>query len=74
MVKHCVLLLVQAHALRTHISSLPEPLNVEAVIVSPLSRALQTATGAFGGPEWSPETDKSPALMVAQDAVPVRNH
>ena len=40
---------VQAHALQKHIAQLPEPLNVEAVIVSPLSRALQTAVGAFGG-------------------------
>ncbi|BDA43351.1 Phosphoglycerate mutase-like protein [Coccomyxa sp. Obi] len=33
----------QAHALQKHIAQLPDPLNVEVVIVSPLSRALQTA-------------------------------
>ncbi|KAK9915171.1 hypothetical protein WJX75_005575 [Coccomyxa subellipsoidea] len=59
----------QAHALRKHLAKLPEPLNVEAVIVSPLSRALQTAVGAFGGDAWQPN-DPDEALMVAQEAVP----
>ena len=60
---------MQAHALRKHLAKLPEPLNVEAVIVSPLSRALQTAVGAFGGDAWQPN-DPDEALMVAQEAVP----
>ena len=55
---------VQAHALQKHIAQLPEPLNVEAVIVSPLSRALQTAVGAFGG--TSDEEGTSKPLMLKQ--------
>ena len=55
---------VQAHALQKHIAQLPEPLNVEAVIVSPLSRALQTAVGAFGG--TSDEEGTAKPLMIKQ--------
>ncbi len=60
---------MQAHALRKHLAQLPEPLNVEAVIMSPLSRALQTAVGAFGG-DACQSGDPGKVLMVAQDAVP----
>ena len=55
---------VQAHALQKHIAQLPEPMNVEAVIVSPLSRALQTAVGAFGG--TSDEEGTAKPLMIKQ--------
>ncbi len=55
---------VQAHALQKHIAQLPDPLNVEAVIVSPLSRALQTAVGAFGG--TSDEEGTAKPLMLRQ--------
>ena len=55
---------VQAHVLQKHIAQLPEPLNVEAVIVSPLSRALQTAVGAFGG--TSDEEGTAKPLMIKQ--------
>ncbi len=37
----------QAHALRAHIKALPEPLGVDVVIVSPLTRALETAVGVW---------------------------
>ena len=55
---------MQAHALQKHIAQLPDPLNVEAVIVSPLSRALQTAVGAFGG--TSDEEGTAKPLMLRQ--------
>ena len=61
---------MQAHALQKHIAQLPEPLNVEAVIVSPLSRALQTAVGAFGGTSEVDGTAKP--LMIQQDHILVR--
>lgn len=61
---------MQAHALQKHIAQLPEPLNVEAVIVSPLSRALQTAVGAFGGTSEVDGTAKP--LMIQQDHIVVR--
>ena len=60
----------QAHALQQHIAQLPEPLNVEAVIVSPLSRALQTAVGAFGGTLHTEGTAQP--LMIKQDHILVR--
>ena len=60
---------MQAHALRKHLAQLTEPLRVEAVIVSPLSRALQTAVGAFGGDACQPGAPGE-VLMVAQEAVP----
>lgn len=61
----------QAHALRDHIAALPEPLRVDAVIVSPLSRALETAAGAFGGGAWRSAED-GPPLMAALESEPVR--
>lgn len=61
----------QAHALRDHIHSLPEPLGVDAVIVSPLSRALETAVGVFGGNELRPGEEAKP-LMTALESEPVR--
>ena len=61
----------QAHALRDHIAALPEPLRVDAVIVSPLSRALETAAGAFGGGAWHSAAD-GPPLMAALESEPVR--
>jgi hypothetical protein len=61
----------QAHALRAHIRSLPEPLGVDAVIVSPLTRALETAVGVFGGVEWRPSAGGTP-LMTRLESEPVR--
>ncbi len=60
---------MQAHALQQHIAQLPEPLNVEAVIVSPLSRALQTAVGAFGGTSDTEGTAQP--LMIKQELIMV---
>ena len=59
--------LSQAHALQKHLAQLPEPLDVEAVIVSPLSRALQTAVGAFGGTSDTEGTAQP--LMVEQEEI-----
>lgn len=67
---HCTVItdsLSQAHALQQHIAQLPEPLNVEAVIVSPLSRALQTAVGAFGGTSNTEGTAQP--LMIKQEHI-----
>jgi hypothetical protein len=61
---------LQAHDLHAHIARLPEALDLEAIIVSPLSRALQTAVGAFGGLEWNSEKESS-ILMVALEGIPV---
>lgn len=61
----------QAHALGEHIAALAGQFDVDAVIVSPLSRALQTAVGAFGRPACG-ESNAAPLLMVAQDSKPVR--
>lgn len=60
---------MQAHALQKHIAQLPDPLKLEAVIVSPLSRALQTAVGAFGGASCQ-QGDNDKILMVAQEGIP----
>ena len=60
----------QAHALRDHIAGQPESMEVDAVIVSPLSRALQTAVGAFGHSPWQGAKD-GPALMIQQQAFQV---
>ena len=60
----------QAHALRAHIAGQPESVEVDAVIVSPLSRALQTAVGAFGQSPWVGPKG-GPALMIQQHAVQV---
>eukprot|EP00884_Botryococcus_braunii_P017257 jgi/Botrbrau1/4214/Bobra.0044s0017.1 len=65
----------QTEVLRNHIQSSQPPYNVEVVIVSPLTRTLETAVGVFGGntiPEESAmDVDGSPpdVLMVGQGAV-----
>ena len=65
------MLCMQAQGLREHIKSLPESLDIQAVIVSPLTRTLETAIGAFGGDVWQ-DGDKVSPLMVSQDSVEVR--
>jgi len=45
----------QAHALNRHIRQLQPPLDIQVIVVSPLVRTLETATGAFGsGPSRTP--------------------
>lgn len=57
----------QAALLRRHVASVG--LRVELVVVSPLTRTLETAVGIFGGATWR-EGEASPPLMVAATAVP----
>ncbi|DBA66794.1 TPA: hypothetical protein ACH3X2_001936 [Trebouxia sp. C0005] len=38
----------QAHGLHDHIQSLPTALGIQLIVVSPMVRTLETATGAFG--------------------------
>ena len=58
----------QAHSLREHIRQLPEDLQLQAIIISPLTRTLETAIGAFGGDAWK-VGDAAEPLMVAQDTI-----
>lgn len=61
----------QAQALKTHIGSRPE-IKPEVVIVSPLTRALETAVGVFGGNEWlESNSNVAQPLMLSQDGVHV---
>ena len=59
----------QAHALRDHIRALAEPLGVDVVIVSPLSRALETAVGVFGGAELLPGEEGEPLMALKSEPV-----
>ncbi|KAK9809580.1 hypothetical protein WJX73_004066 [Symbiochloris irregularis] len=58
----------QARKLREHIQSLPDSLQLQAVVISPLTRAIETAIGAFGGGAWT-SADSDKPLMLAQEAV-----
>lgn len=62
----------QAAALRRHLRRLPALLPVEVVVTSPMTRALETATAAFGGGAWAAGGDTGPPLMTAQTEIPVR--
>lgn len=57
----------QTEALRKHIRHLPEPLDLQVVVISPLTRAIETAIGAFGGDAW--HAGNAEPLMVAQDSI-----
>ena len=61
---------VQAAALKQHNQSQPD-VRPEVVIVSPMTRAIETAVGAFGGGKWQ-NGDHSQPLMVEQSAQRVR--
>lgn len=61
---------LQAYQLRKHVSELPNSLQLQAVIVSPLTRAIETAIGAFGGAVCQ-EGDTVKPLMIAQNALEV---
>lgn len=65
-----VLTCLQARKLRQHIQGLPDSLQLQAVVVSPLTRAIETAIGAFGGADWT-QADSAQPLMLAQEAVEV---
>jgi len=61
---------VQAASLKAHIASQSRPLSdtLQLVVVSPLTRALETAVAAFGGD--CPAAPGAPLLMRAQEALP----
>lgn len=61
---------MQAAALKRHNKTQPE-VQPQVIIVSPMTRAIETAVGAFGGERWQ-SGDNSPPLMIEQAAVPVR--
>ena len=62
---------VQAEAVQQHLAGLQQPLQVEVVICSPLTRTLETAVGIFGTREWTDDTQGKP-LMLQQPSRPVR--
>ena len=61
---------MQAEALKVHIANQQRPLTqtLELVVVSPLTRALETAIGAFGG-TISTALGDEPHLMLPQEAI-----
>ena len=60
----------QAASLKAHIATQSRPLSdtLQLVVVSPLTRALETAVAAFGGD--CPAAPGAPLLMRAQEALP----
>lgn len=54
----------QVDELRKHLAHIDLTRRVELVVTSPLMRTMQTAVGAFGGPQYV-EGNPSPPLMVA---------
>lgn len=57
---------LQAAALKRHNQKQPD-VQPEVVIVSPMTRAIETAIGAFGGGKWQNGDSKKP-LMIEQAA------
>lgn len=62
----------QAEALHRHIQNLPEQLQIDLVVSSPLTRTLETATGVFAGRAWSDDSQGIP-LMREQSGLQVRH-
>lgn len=60
---------MQAAALRRHVLGQPG-VRPQVIIVSPMTRAIETAIGAFGGDKWE-TTDSNPPLMLEQAEIPV---
>ena len=61
--------MMQAAALKRHNKTEPN-VRPEVIIVSPMTRAIETAIGAFGGDKWQ-EGGKAAPLMVEQKAIAV---
>lgn len=61
----------QAEALHRHIADLPERLQVDLVVSSPLTRTLETAIGVFAAQAWKDDSHGMP-LMRQQSAVQER--
>lgn len=62
---------MQALGLRQHIRQLGDSFQVDVVIISPLTRTLETAAGVFGTGAWR-QGDEAPAFMLPQSGVEVR--
>lgn len=71
----------QALALRAHLAGLGPAFRPGLVVVSPLTRTLQTAAGVFGSGPWQPPAAEggsgaavaaAPPFMLAQEGVEVR--
>ncbi|KAI3425092.1 hypothetical protein D9Q98_008470 [Chlorella vulgaris] len=60
----------QAWALNWHIKQLGSRFRVDAVVVSPLTRTLETAAGVFGSGPWREGSNSQPPLMLEQTVVP----
>ena len=60
-------LLIQAEALHKHIAQLPDRLDIDLVVSSPLTRTLETATGVFASQQWTDSSQGAP-LMREQPA------
>ncbi|KAL4853906.1 Phosphoglycerate mutase-like protein [Chlorella vulgaris] len=61
---------MQAWALNWHIKQLGSRFRVDAVVVSPLTRTLETAAGVFGSGPWREGSSSQPPLMLEQTVVP----
>ena len=61
----------QTAALKRHLAGLPQPFRVDVVIVSPLTRTLETAAGVFGGGDWTAADGDDLQLMAGQSEEPV---
>jgi phosphohistidine phosphatase SixA len=57
---------MQAWALNWHIKQLGSRFRVDAVVVSPLTRTLETAAGVFGSGPWREGSNSQPPLMLEQ--------
>ncbi|BBN16949.1 hypothetical protein MPTK1_7g10690 [Marchantia polymorpha subsp. ruderalis] len=62
----------QVTALRNHVRSVGIADSLQLVVVSPLTRTMQTAVGIFGGEDIVNGADAGPALMV--DGVGMEKH
>ncbi|GAB4821241.1 hypothetical protein N2152v2_008287 [Parachlorella kessleri] len=60
----------QTAALKRHLAGLPQPFRVDVVIVSPLTRTLETAAGVFGGGDWAEADGAGPPLMLGHSEEP----
>lgn len=71
MISDVVCVLMQAEVLKKHVASQPG-IRPQVVIVSPMTRAIETAIGAFGGQTWKKSEEAKP-LMREQQAVEVQH-
>lgn len=53
----------QAAALRRHIQQLGPAFRADVVVISPLTRTLETAAGVFGSGPWGPGDPGTPFML-----------